>query len=106
MMRPDKDVLQADADRADLVVGKIESARDHVRDAILLLEEAAKLSPSAAEDCVESAEELRVVRHDFIEGAALFQAREAANRAHILVEDAYPNSDVGADLARALSTAA
>src|SRR6185312_4920355 len=72
MRRPEVSALEADCDRADLVVAKIELARDLVNEAIANLEEAAKLSPEAAGSSAESAAELHVVVHDFITGNALY----------------------------------
>jgi hypothetical protein len=94
-MRPSPSALQADADTADRVVGLIEKAHDLTSEALAHLEEAAKLSPVSALDCMAAAEELRIILHDQIRGDALCTAREEAERAHIAVEDSYPNSDIG-----------
>ena len=106
MMRPDASVLEAESDRCDRAVGLIERARDCVKDAIGMLEEAAKESSEAAEDCAESAEELRVVLHDFIQGNALHVAREAANTARLASDASYPQDDVAGWLAAASRHAA
>jgi len=106
MRRTEVSALEADCDRADLVVAKIELARDLVNEAIANLEEAAKLSPEAAESSAESAAELHVVVHDFITGNALYVAREAAERAHVAVGNAYPQDDVAGWLAAASRHAA